>query len=57
MTAAVGAARSMARPGDVVLLAPAAASLDMFRDYAHRGEAFAGAVHALAVGESDSGGS
>ncbi|WP_424185609.1 UDP-N-acetylmuramoyl-L-alanine--D-glutamate ligase [Actinokineospora sp. G85] len=48
MTAAVNAARAMARPGDVVLLAPAAASMDMFRDYAHRGEAFAAAVGAQA---------
>ncbi|HEV8557525.1 MAG TPA: UDP-N-acetylmuramoyl-L-alanine--D-glutamate ligase [Actinophytocola sp.] len=47
MTAAVRAARGMARPGDVVLLAPAAASLDMFRDYAARGEAFAAAVKRL----------
>ncbi|MCG8914620.1 UDP-N-acetylmuramoyl-L-alanine--D-glutamate ligase [Actinokineospora sp. PR83] len=47
MTAAVHAARAMARPGDVVLLAPAAASLDMYRDYAHRGDAFADAVRGL----------
>jgi UDP-N-acetylmuramoylalanine--D-glutamate ligase len=51
MTAAVSAARDLARTGDVVLLAPAAASLDMFRDYAHRGDAFAGAVAALATQE------
>jgi UDP-N-acetylmuramoylalanine--D-glutamate ligase len=48
MKAAVEAARVLARPGDVVLLAPAAASLDMFRDYAHRGDAFAAAVRSLA---------
>jgi UDP-N-acetylmuramoylalanine--D-glutamate ligase len=30
-----------------VLLAPAAASMDMFRDYAARGDAFAAAVHAI----------
>jgi UDP-N-acetylmuramoylalanine--D-glutamate ligase len=47
MIAAVRAAGAMARPGDVVLLAPAAASLDMFRDYAERGEAFAKAVAQL----------
>ncbi|HJQ45148.1 MAG TPA: UDP-N-acetylmuramoyl-L-alanine--D-glutamate ligase [Amycolatopsis sp.] len=47
MNAAVEAARRLARPGDVVLLAPAAASLDMFRDYAQRGDAFAGAVRDL----------
>ena len=40
----VAEAAALARPGDVVLLAPAAASMDMFRDYKHRGEVFAGAV-------------
>ncbi|QFZ22581.1 UDP-N-acetylmuramoyl-L-alanine--D-glutamate ligase [Saccharothrix syringae] len=47
MADAVRAARSMARPGDAVLLAPAAASMDMFSDYAHRGQAFAEAVRTL----------
>jgi UDP-N-acetylmuramoylalanine--D-glutamate ligase len=37
-----------AAPGDVVLLSPACASLDMFRNYVHRGEVFVAAVHALA---------
>ncbi len=37
---AVRAARALARPGDVVLLAPACSSFDMFRDYAERGRAF-----------------
>ncbi len=40
----VDRALAMAHPGDVVLLAPAAASLDMFADYSARGDAFADAV-------------
>ncbi len=40
----VAAAASYAQPGDVVLLAPAAASMDMFADYGARGDAFADAV-------------
>jgi UDP-N-acetylmuramoylalanine--D-glutamate ligase len=47
MTEAVSAAATLARPGDVVLLAPAAASFDMFVDYAARGDAFRAAVDAL----------
>jgi UDP-N-acetylmuramoylalanine--D-glutamate ligase len=47
MTEIVAAAARLARPGDTVLLAPAAASMDVFRDYAHRGRAFADAVRAL----------
>jgi len=48
MGSAVSVAQRMARPGDVVLLAPAAASMDMFTDYAHRGRSFAAAATALA---------
>ncbi len=47
MRTVVSAAASMAAPGDVVLLAPAAASLDMYSSYAARGNAFAAAASAL----------
>jgi UDP-N-acetylmuramoylalanine--D-glutamate ligase len=46
---AVRAAARAARPGDTVLLSPACASLDMFRDYAHRGAVFAASVRELAA--------
>ena len=47
MDEAVGIAARLGRPGDVVLLAPAAASFDMFVDYAARGDEFRAAVAAL----------
>ena len=48
MERAVRSAGELASSGSVVLLAPAAASMDMFTDYAHRGRAFADAARALA---------
>ncbi|MGL4208879.1 MAG: UDP-N-acetylmuramoyl-L-alanine--D-glutamate ligase [Candidatus Adiutrix sp.] len=44
MAEAVGQARRAAKRGGVVLLSPACASFDMFRDYAHRGQMFADEV-------------
>jgi len=48
MGEAVARAAELARPGDAVLLSPACASFDMFRNYEHRGEVFAQAVRGVA---------
>jgi UDP-N-acetylmuramoylalanine--D-glutamate ligase len=50
MEAAVRRARQLGEPGDLVLLSPACASFDQFRDFAARGDAFRRAV----LGEADS---
>jgi UDP-N-acetylmuramoylalanine--D-glutamate ligase len=47
MAEVVRSAARLARPGDTVLLAPACASMDMFRNYSERGDAFAAAVARL----------
>jgi len=55
MEEAVEKARSLAVPGDVVMLVPACASFDMFDSFEHRGRVFKQIVNSLS-GESGSGG-
>ena len=50
LSAAVRRAARVAQPGDVVLLSPACASFDQFRDFEARGDAFAASVAAIAEG-------
>jgi UDP-N-acetylmuramoylalanine--D-glutamate ligase len=53
LEAAVQKASELAQSGDGVLLSPACASLDMFRNYAHRAEVFLDAVREIALARGE----
>jgi UDP-N-acetylmuramoylalanine--D-glutamate ligase len=55
MSRAVASAAQLAVSGDTVLMAPAAASMDQFSSYAHRGDAFIEAVRELVEGQATTG--
>lgn len=55
MSLAVASAARLAESGDTVLMAPAAASMDQFSSYAHRGDAFIEAVRELVEGQAQTG--
>lgn len=55
MSRAVASAAQLAEPGDTVLMAPAAASMDQFSSYAHRGGTFIDAVRELVEGQAQTG--
>jgi UDP-N-acetylmuramoylalanine--D-glutamate ligase len=50
MNKAVSAASELAQPGDAVILAPAAASMDQFASYQDRGDQFVTAVKKIVGG-------
>jgi UDP-N-acetylmuramoylalanine--D-glutamate ligase len=55
MSRAVASAARLAESGDTVLMAPAAASMDQFSSYAHRGGTFIDAVRELVEGQAQTG--
>ncbi|VXB12088.1 UDP-N-acetylmuramoylalanine--D-glutamate ligase [Arthrobacter sp. 9AX] len=55
MAGAVASAARLAASGDTVLMAPAAASMDQFSSYAHRGDTFIEAVRELVEGQAQTG--
>lgn len=53
MRDAVRQAHGLAQPGDAVLLSPACASMDMFRNYVHRGQVYTDEVQELALDQGE----